>query len=181
MNILQGLIQNTQQPTAPVHVGEAFHIWSVLVEVGETRALLHFMANHTNDADLKEVLEHFVDDVLEPQQKRLFDLMRNEGINAPALTTEVSKANERLIPPGAKLTDYQIAQMLVVKVLGLLEWSHRGAIHSLRDDISAMFNTFYNHLLVQGYTLKKLMIKRGWLLVPPSYSGGVVEPEGGQH
>lgn len=181
MKILQGLFQNTQQPPVPTHVGEVFHIWSILVELNETRALIQLMANHTNDTDLKELAEHFIDDVLTPQQKRVAELMRNEGINAPPLTTDVSKAEERLIPPGAKLTDFQVAQMLVVKVIGLLEWSHRGTVHSVRDDVSMMFNSFYNHVLAQGYTLKKLMNKRGWLLIPPSYSGGVVQVEGGHH
>ncbi len=181
MDMLQGLVQSIQQPTTSPHVGETFHIWTYCVEVSESRALMKLMVNHTNDKELKEMIEHFVDEIVEPQQKRLIELMKNEGITAPEVTADVGKADERLIPPGAKLTDVEVAQMLVVKVVGLLEWSHRGAIHSLRDDIGAMFNSFYNHLLAQGFTLKKLLRKRGWLRVPPHYYSGIIQEQSSQH
>ncbi|MFZ5823994.1 MAG: DUF3231 family protein [Bacillota bacterium] len=177
MNIIQGLVQSAQKPTTNPHVGEAFHIWTLSVEVGETRALLKVMLNHTNDADLKEWIEHFIDDLLEPMGKRIREFMQNEGINAPEVSAEVAKADERLIPPGAKVSDVLLAQMLVVKVVGLLEWTHRSTVHSLRPDIGPMCNGFYNHLLTQGYTLRTLMRKRGWLHIPPYYDGGAPDQE----
>jgi len=84
------------------------------------------MLNHTNDSELKEAMEHSVDDVLESQSKQITDFLRNEGIDMPAGTGDKAKANEQQIPPGAKMTDDEIANMLIVKLNGLLLFCFMG-------------------------------------------------------
>ncbi|HWH72559.1 MAG TPA: DUF3231 family protein [Candidatus Sulfotelmatobacter sp.] len=171
MNILQSLFQTMQQPSTPPHVGEAFNAWAYYVSVKESRIIALMMLNHTNDLELKDMLEHFINDVLEPQAKQLTDFLRNEGIDMPAGTGDKAKANEQQIPPGAKMTDNEIANMVVVKLNGLLLFCFMGQFGALRDDISAMFYNFQTHVMAQSYNHKKLMQKRGWLLVPPYYYG----------
>lgn len=169
MNFLQSLFQSTQQPHTPPHIGEAFNAWTYYVSAQECRVLSVMMLNHTNDSELKEMMEHFVADMLAPQINQLSDFLRNEGIDMPPGTGDKPKANEQQIPPGAKMTDMEIANMLIVKVNGLLMFCFMGLFVGLRDDISGMFVTFQGQVIAQAYTLKKLMQKRGWLIVPPFY------------
>lgn len=178
MNILQSLFQTAQQPSVPPHIGEAFNVWTYYVGAKEARVICLMMLNHTNDPDLKEAIEHFVNDVLEPQVKQVTDFLRNEGIDMPAGTGDKAKADERQIPAGAKMTDNEIANMLIVKINGLLMFCFFGLFSGIRDDINAMFFNFQTHVMAQAYTLKKLMQKRGWLLVPPFYYAGTSAPKG---
>ncbi|HEY3367181.1 MAG TPA: DUF3231 family protein [Symbiobacteriaceae bacterium] len=159
-------------------MGEAFNAWTYYVAVKESRILCLMMLNHTNDTELKEVIEHFISDVLEPQGEQLSDFLRNEGIDMPHGTGDKPKANEQQIPPGAKMTDNEISNMLIVKLNGLLLFCFMGLFSGLRDDISGMFYNFQGHVIVQTYTLKKLMQKRGWLLVPPYYYASHGAPVG---
>lgn len=169
MNILQSLFQSIQQPNTPPHIGEAFNAWTYYVSAQECRVLSVMMLNHTNDSELKETLEHFIADLLASQISQLSDLLRNEGIDMPPGTGDKPKANHQQIPPGAKMTDMEIANMLIVKVNGLLLFCFMGLFSGLRDDIAAMFYKFQGQVMVQSYSLKKLMQKRGWLIVPPFY------------
>lgn len=169
MNILQSMFQSAQQPSTPPHIGEAFNVWTYYVAAKESRILTQMMLNHTNDTEQKQLMEHFINEILEPQVKQVTDFLRNEGIPMPPGTGDKPKANEQQVPPGAKMTDDEIANMLVVKTIGLLYLCHIGLAQGLRDDIGAMFLNFQTHLLAHSYTLKKTMQKRGWLVVPPFY------------
>lgn len=179
MNVLQSLFQSTvEQQPPPLHAGEAFHTWTYWVELSEARGILLVLANHTADNDLKELIEHFIADVLDPQRRTCEQFMKKEGITLGEVTPDVPKADEREIPPGAKMIDSQIAQMIVVKVVGLAEYAHRALSTSLRDDVGAMFWNFYQQVVAQGYTLKPLMRKRGWLRLPPSFQASVSGHQG---
>lgn len=171
MNVLQSLFQSAVEPETQQspHVGEVFHMWSYLVELGESEASLRLFLNHTNDKDLKELIEHFMADVILPQKKQLQELMDNDGISPAPVTQLPAKCDEAAIPPAAKFVDAQIAQYLVVKAQGLLLYGFRGLSMSLRDDIGKMWLNFFHHVLAQSYTLKQTMRRRGWLKVPPLY------------
>jgi hypothetical protein len=175
VNILQSLFQNSEATKNPPHVGEAFHLWTTFFTASESKAIVLILVNHTNDIELKESIEHFVADVLTPMIQRCQDVMKNEGIALPTVTPDAAKADERLIPGGAKITDDLLAQMVVIKLQGLMEYVYRGLSQSVREDIGSMFYSFLGHILAHGYSLRKLMEKRGWLRVPPFYYAGVSE------
>lgn len=54
-------------------------------------------------------------------------------------TGDKPKVNEALVPPGAKMTDAEVANLLVVKVEGLLNICHTGLAQSQRDDVAALY------------------------------------------
>lgn len=176
MNIIGGLIKAVTDPTYPPHVGEVNMLWALYVATAESRAFCLLMLNHTSDPDLKDTIEHFIADFEEPTVQRLSDVIKNEGIPIPPITADKSKANERDVPPGAKMTDSEIANLLVIKLEGMLMLAHTGVTQSLRDDFGAMFLSIYNHAVAQGFTLKKTMRKRGWLKIPPPYIVGKESP-----
>ena len=172
VNILESLYHDITKPPTPAHMGEAFHLWMYYQAVAEARALLLVMVNHTNDSELKELMEHFVADVMEPQIGMVKKLLLAEGISLPAVTPDPARADQAEIPSGARLVDQQIAKMNMVKVLGMIDLCYQAIRFSFRSDISAMFGRFQGHVGAQGYTLRELMLKRGWISYPPLPHGG---------
>ncbi|HYG59021.1 MAG TPA: DUF3231 family protein [Symbiobacteriaceae bacterium] len=171
MNILQTIFQSATKPPIALHAGEAFGLWVYCEAVAETRSVCLVLINHTEDRDLREVIEHFVDDVLQPQLRQVKEKMLHEGIELPPVTPDKPRADPQQIPVGARLVDEQIANMLVVKVQGLLLFCHEGLSRSLRNDLSTMYYAFQSHVLAQGATLTALMSQRGWLRRPPFFVG----------
>lgn len=163
------LLHSATSPPQPLTAAEAFYIWAYYVAVNEARELLLVMANHTSDTDLKETIEHFIADVMEPQILKAKELMVKEKIVLPEITPDTPKANADEIPVGARLRDVQIARMLVVKVQGLLELSQFGLRFGARTDVIAMFHRFQNQVLAQGFTLRDTMLRRGWFPKTPSF------------
>jgi hypothetical protein len=130
---------------------------------------LHAHGEPHDDTALKETIEHYIADVEEPLISKLKQLLAHEGLGIPPTTGDKPRANEATIPPGAKMTDMEIANLLVVKLDGLLNICHYGIIQALRDDVGLMLVETYQHLVAQGFTLKKLMREHGWLRLPPLF------------
>jgi hypothetical protein len=172
MNIFQSILQTWQQPPMPVHTGEAFTIWSFYIALVESRALCLLLLNHTNDTDLRGVMEHFVADMEEPATKRLTALMKEEGMDFPNVTADKAKADCLEVPAGAKFTEAEIANLLVVKIEGIMLICHMGIVSSIRTDLSAMWFDFYSREMALSIPFKTLMQKRGWLRIPPYFNGG---------
>lgn len=169
MNIVQGIIKSLNQPYEPLHAGEVFALWSLYIAATESRVICQLLSNHTSDVGLKETIEHYIDDLEEPLIKQVHDFLAREGIGLPAVTGDKPRANEMTIPPGAKFTDAEIANLLVVKLEGMLNICHAGIGTALRDDLGLLMLTAYQHVVTQGFTLKKLMRERGWLRIPPLF------------
>jgi hypothetical protein len=173
LNILQTIFQNAVNPPLPLHAGEAFTLWAYYEAAAETRAICRVLLNHTDDQDLKEMIEHFIADVLQPQVSKTKEVMLNRGIPLPESSPDKPKADPWQIPPGARFDDGQVANMIVIKIQGLLVFCHEGLSRSLQQDLAAMYYAFQTHVLAQGGSLASLMRKRGWLRVPPPLSGPI--------
>jgi hypothetical protein len=174
LNILESLYHDMTKPDSPAHMGEAFFMWTYFMAVSEARTLLLIMTNHTKEPGLKELMEHFIADVLEPQIDQVKKKLVDEGISLPVVTPDPPKADQAEIPPGAKLVDQEIAKMIMVKVLGLLDLSYQGLRFSFRSDVGAMFARFQGQVLAQGYPLREMMLKRGWISYPPVPPGSAL-------
>jgi len=171
MNVLQTIFQAVAKPPIQLHAGEAFGLWTYYEAVAETRSICLVLINHTEDRDLRELVEHFADDVLQPQLRQVKEKMLHDGVELPLVTPDKPRANPQQIPVGARLVDEQTANMLVVKVQGLLLFCHEGLSRSLREDLGAMYYAFQSHVLAQGASLAALMSQRGWLRRPPFFAG----------
>lgn len=169
MIILQSVLKSVTDPPQPLHAGEVFVVWTLYVGVTEARVICQLLANHTSDKDLKETIEHFVDEIEEPILEKLKLFLAHEGIGIPPSTGDKPRANESQIPPGAKFSDTEIANLLAIKIEGILNTCHLGIAQSVRDDVGVMLMNMYQHVAVQGYTLKKLMQVRGWFRQPPLF------------
>lgn len=169
MNVIQSLLKGAKQPPQPLHSGEVFVLWALYTGAAESRVICMLIANHTNDTALKETIEHFIADVEEPLINKLKHLLAQEGVDIPPTIGDKPRANEGAIPSGAKMTDAEVANLLVVKLGGLLNICHQGILQALRDDVGLLLLETYQHLVAQGFTLRTLMREHGWLRVPPLF------------
>jgi hypothetical protein len=163
------------QKIAP-HVGEVFGIWSYYTALVNARSVCLILTNHVADKDLKETIEHFLSDVEEGQARELGQVMRAEGISFPTVVADYPSADERQIPPGAKFTDAEAINLMIIKIEGLLTICGTVMIQCVRDDLGMMFYRFQGQLIAQAYPIKKMMQHRGWLLMPPVYPQNLADP-----
>lgn len=170
MNLLETIYESIKDPTpTPLHAGEVMILWTYAVAIDEGRALCLFMLNHTEDVDLRRFMEQYVKDVEEPQRLRIHKYLMDEGISVPPVTSDKGKTNPNCVPQGARLTDMEVANIFLAKLVAALGVIGQGLVTSIRDDVGRMLYEFQAQLLRQGYVLKHTMMKRGWLKMPPGY------------
>jgi hypothetical protein len=171
VNFLESLLETVKGPTPAPHVGEAFHLWAYYTALTHARSICLVLLNHTPDQEIRQTLEHFLDEVVETQLKAVSEMMKTEGIPFPAVVADHPKADEAGVPFGAKFADSEIMNMLVVKFEGLIALCNVTLATIVRDDLALLFIRFHTQLLTQSFTVKRTMQKRGWMMVPPRYVG----------
>jgi len=169
MNLLETIFQSMRQPQPPAHIGEAMSLWTYFVALKECRAMCLLMANHTADPELREFIEHFITHIEEPQLKDLRELMRDAGVDFPNVTADKAKADPNQLLAGARMTEEEVANMLVLKAQGMLIIAHTALLQALRPDYGVLWYRVHNEVLVEATKLKQMMQKRGWLRVPPQF------------
>lgn len=105
----------------------------------------------------------------ESHKKELNQFMIKEGIPLPDVTSPKPKSSSKDIPLGVKLTDEEIANGVAFKLVVCLQACGKGQADSIRNDVGMMWLGFYLEWVTVGKVLKTLMIKRGWIKVPPYY------------
>lgn len=101
----------------PLHVGEVMNIWKIMVAFEEGHAVFNALRNHTADAELKRLVESFLNEFESPWMERIKRFMQEEAIPLPQAGTAKTNANQADIPPGAKLSDEEIAALLAAKLV----------------------------------------------------------------
>ncbi|HWI53997.1 MAG TPA: DUF3231 family protein [Symbiobacteriaceae bacterium] len=167
MNWFEHILNTVTKPKGPLHYGEVMNLWTFLAAIQESRAFCLTALNHTEDPELKRIMERAVKDIEEPAAQQITELLKNEGVPLPQTTQDKTKANPADVPPGAKMLDEEIALYVLGKLEGLLLICSSGLMQSLRNDVSAMFYNLQARLLGEGYLLKNTMQERGWLKIPP--------------
>lgn len=167
MNFFESILNTITKPPGPLHYGEVMSLWTLLAATQESRSFCLLALNHVTDTELKRIIERAVKDIEEPIAKQISDLLKNEGVQLPSATQDKSKAAPSDIPPGARLTDEEVALFVLGKLEGLLMITGSGLMQSLRKDVSSLFYRIQGQLLGEGYLLKNTMTERGWLKVPP--------------
>lgn len=172
MQILGSILKGGGPVThTPLHVGEVMALWTYMVALGEGKTLCSLMIQHTADAELKQLLQRYIDQVENPHANKLEQFMAAEGIPIAPGGTVKPRADEAAIPPGAKLNDEEIANILVAKLTSAMQTIGAGMFQVLRDDVGMMLLGFYADLLDNSFAVKSTMRRRGWLKVPPLYYG----------
>lgn len=168
LSTLKVAIDSTNEPKNPMHVIEVGDCWKYVTTVEE---FIRYEETALNTSTDDEIIEMVTDamKLCESQVKRLSEFMRNEGITLPDVTSAKPKSEAKDVPLGVKLTDDEIANGIMAKVVIGLTLCAKGQADAIRDDVGKIWLEFYLEWTTYGTTLKHLARKRGWLKVPPYY------------
>jgi hypothetical protein len=171
MDTIRSLVSEhlIEEPAIPLHTGEVMNIWTFYSFVGEAKQSSVMALNHTSDNELSHALEDVIYHLEDKQLMKLKEFMKTNGIPLPDISADKSISDPNDVPLGAKMTDKEIANALILKISSGMIFCSRGISESVRDDVGLMFTEFHTQKVVYGLKVKKLMEKRGWLLVPPYY------------
>ncbi|OLO27029.1 hypothetical protein BTR23_21075 [Alkalihalophilus pseudofirmus] len=166
-NVVSKEFDNLTSSKTPLHIGEAMDCWMYLTALGEFIRFEEMSLNTTIDDEVKEMLTDAIK-MCESQAQKLGDFMKKEGIPFPETTPPKPNSEPNAIPLGVKLTDEEIANGITLKLTTCLTMCAKGQIDSIRNDMGMLW-LFHLEMLTFGTSLKALMMKRGWLKIPPYY------------
>lgn len=159
----------------PLHIGEAMACWTYVAMMDESSIYLQAALNTTQDHDLLASLQDSLNQC-QNQTMKLKQFMKEQGIPLPPVSSQKPKSDPSSIPLGVKLTDDEIANGVSAKTISAMLTCASGAAQSIRSDVGMIWIEFLGEKMMYGMTLKKLMIEKGWLKVPPPFT-----PPGSPH
>ena len=167
-NTIKLSMDNLDEPKNPLHTGEVTTCWMYYTALKEAISYEELGLNTTNDDEVREML-HDALNMCTAQATILENFMVQEGIPLPEVSSRKPKSEGSAVPLGVKLTDDQLANGISLKVAAGIVECATGQSQGIRSDLTIMWIRFQSEFLTFGFTLKTLMIKRGWLKVPPYY------------
>lgn len=167
-----------EEPMPPLHVGEVMHIWTLLTMYSEGQMFYEVAQNTTTDPELLHAVKEAQRTSLD-ESNSIRDFLVKEGVPLPSSYDPKPDSNPAEVPLGAKLSDEEIANLIVGKVSGCIALCGAALAQSLRNDVGMLFLKQLGILLNFGTPYKALMRKRGWLKNPPFYypPGGEPAPQ----
>jgi len=152
----------------PLHTGEVTNFWLLLTMLEEGIPLYQIALNTTKDAELRHVLQHG-ESLSKTTIQNLSKFMKNEGIPLPKPPLPKPKSDPNAIPQGVKQTEDEIANLISVKVAAQITLIGQALATSARNDAGLILLEIFYELMKFGTSLKNMMLKRGWLKIPPYY------------
>ncbi|KHD84178.1 DUF3231 family protein [Bacillus ginsengihumi] len=164
-DFISPLIDNEKNP---LHVGEVSNLWILLTMLEDGISLYQTSLNTSKDGELLHTLEKGMQLSINSINK-LKTFMQHEGIPLTKPAEPKPKSNPDSIPLGVKQTDDEIANLVSVKVAAEITLIGQALAMTIRNDVGLILLGTLIELLKFGTSLKSMMIKRGWIKVPPYY------------
>lgn len=153
----------------PLNVGEVMNLWFYLTATEQTMRGEQVSFNIVEDEELRDKLEDVINNVHRPIFTELTAFLQAEGVPLVEMTPDKPIGDFRHIPDGSKLSDAEVASLLSFNIVLGINYACRGMTESVRPDVAAMFARFQIKKLTFSIVLKDLLVKKGWLKVPPTY------------
>ncbi|MFC5447494.1 DUF3231 family protein [Paenibacillus aestuarii] len=160
-------LTNEEKPK-PLHVGEVMACWIYLAGLEVAKVTVQAGMNTTNDTELLAMLKEDLE-LNNRQREQLYTFMLNEGITLPQGHEDMPPTDPNTVPLGVKLTDGVIANELSLKIVSLTIRAATANAESIRTDFGLIFLQFHAEKVILGSKLKQLMMKRGWIKIPPFF------------
>ena len=155
----------------PLHVGEVMNIWKIMVAYEEGHAVFDALRNHTADPELKRLVESFLNEFESPWMDRIKRFMQEEAIPLPQTSTTKTNANQADIPPGAKLSDQEIADLLAAKLVASTAFVQQALLECLNYKLATLLVELEVAAYRHSFVVRETMERRGWLMQPPPWHG----------
>lgn len=150
----------------PMHYGEVFQLWSASHAAKLMTAFYETYLNHVGDKELRELVGDMLDQARQEAKDCDKLLMDNEIIPAPALPAK-PKARLEEIPPGARLSDPEIAAAITADNAAGLVAASQGMGISIREDVGALFTKCHAVKTGLGVRILQMNKDKGWFVPPP--------------
>lgn len=157
-----------EEKPQPLHVGEVMACWIYLAGLEIAKVTVQAGINTTSDEDLKAILKEDLE-LNHSQRERLYEFMLKESITLPPAHENMPHSDPNSIPLGVKLTDEVLANELSFKIVSLILRAAGANAESIRTDFGLIFLQFQAEKVMLGAKIKQLMIKRGWIKMPPLF------------
>jgi hypothetical protein len=151
----------------PMHYGEVFTVWSHLLAAKSMVAGYQTFYNHAGDEDLKKLIQDIIDNGIRPEIKELETVLKDNGVALPPAPPERPDACVDHIPPGARVTDPEIAAALAADNAAGLVGCSAAMGKSIREDLAGMFGQFHMQKAQFGLRILRMNKEKGWLIPPP--------------
>ncbi|GKU82947.1 DUF3231 family protein [Niallia sp. NCCP-28] len=152
----------------PLHTGEVTNFWLLLTMLEEGITFYQIALNTTKDEELRHVLQHG-ESLSKSTIQKLSKFMKNEGIPLTKPPLPKPNSDPNAVPQGVKQTEDEIANLISVKVAAEMTLLGQALAESMRNDAGQILLATFYELLKFGTSLKNMMLKRGWLKIPPYY------------
>lgn len=169
MTLFKSLIGALTKPQRPMHAGEVMGAWTAILALSEGRSMLEGLLHHIQDAELKRFVEQYVADFDTPWIDRFREFMLARGIPLPEQSPEKPRVIQGEVPPGARFSDAEVAQLMASKIVGGLQIIHQSSVQCLRYDLGVMLVELHAATYKQAFVLREMMDRRGWLQIPPTW------------
>ncbi|MBD0383992.1 DUF3231 family protein [Paenibacillus sedimenti] len=162
----------------PLNVGEVMNLWFYLAATEQSMRGEQVSFNIVQDPELKEKIKVVINDVHGPIFTDLTEFLKAEGIPLPQGTPEKPVGDFRNMPEGSKLSDEEVANLLSFNIMMGINYACRGMTEAVRPDVAAMFAKFQIKKVTYSILLKDLLMKKGWLKVPPYFKTEALQNAG---
>lgn len=155
-----------------LHYGEVYNLWSHLTKAKGCLAKYQTLINHCEEPELASFMQKMLENVVEPEIKKLATVLKDNGVETPPTPQEKPSVDFSSIPMGGRFKDPEIAMCVANDLAMNLTACSQIVALSIREDISKMFVAHHAELVKYGHDLQKIMLKHGWLVIPPLHPAG---------
>lgn len=155
----------------PMHYGEVFALWQHSIKGKATVNGFKGFRPHTEDKDLKKLLDEFIEQ-MENETAEVDKLLLENGVTpAPNALPERPQVEHYDIPPGVRCTDTLITAIMGLSFTRGLNECCQAMCIAVREDVGVMFLKYLTQKALLGNKLMKLTKKKGWVVSPPVLTG----------
>lgn len=152
----------------PLNVGEVMNLWTMLV------ATEHFMSseevahNTAKDKDLREKIRDLSENFHKVMINDIKEILLKDGVEIPGPPPE-KPVTEIDVPSGARMSDEEIANLVVFNLVWAIKFCARGLTESVRADVGMLFSKWIVEKTAFSVTIKNLLTEKGWIKLPPAF------------
>lgn len=158
---------DTANHNDPLHAGEIFHLWSYLYSTKAYLVTMQVFINHTEDQQLKDVLEDVLESCFAQEEQQVEGLLKETGIRLPPAPPDRPHVNIEDIPAGARFNDAEIPGLIQHQLVSSRVLCSYITGISHREDIRTLFQDFQTEKAGFEQKLMQLSKEKGWLVSPP--------------
>jgi hypothetical protein len=165
-SVFKPFLDGKKSPPNTLEVG---NLWMYMAIAENSLRNEQVAFNTVEDTELKKKLQQAADDVHNPIMMDIKKFFLHEGIPLTDPSADKPFTNLRNVHEGAKLTDFEIANLMSFNILIGSTFAMRGLTESIRADIQYIYSKAMMRKVTFSAPLKDLMIRKKWIQVPPYY------------